>query len=83
MIPTILYFSSVCINSPQRYPVRSVLTQTAERKDAELADVSDGVSASLSGPQLEVGDGGGREKEMEGCKRVKGVEPRVCVHVLG
>lgn len=41
----------------------------AERKDVELANVGVGVSASLSGPQLEVGDGGGREKEKEGWKR--------------
>lgn len=33
----------------------------------ELAKVGDGVSASL-----EVGDGGGREREMEGCQGTKG-----------
>lgn len=38
----------------------------AERKLVELANMGVGVSTSLSGPQLEVGDGGGREKEMEG-----------------
>lgn len=31
--------------------------------------MGDGVSMSLSGPELEVGDGGGREEEMEGWKR--------------
>ena len=40
----------------------------AERNVAGLPDVGDGVSTSLSGP-LEVGDGGGREEEMEGWKR--------------
>lgn len=35
----------------------------------ELAKVGVGVSASLSGPQLEEGEGGGREKEKEGWKR--------------
>lgn len=46
----------------------------AEQRDAELANMGDGVSVSLSGPQLEEGDGGGREKEMEGCEGRKGVE---------
>lgn len=37
----------------------------AERNIAELGD---GVSTSLSGPELEVGDGGGRDEEIEGWK---------------
>ena len=41
----------------------------AERNAAELADMGDGVSTSLSGPELEVGDGGGREEEKEGWER--------------
>lgn len=41
----------------------------AERNVAELAEMGDGVSMSLSGPELEVGDGGRREEEMEGWKR--------------
>lgn len=41
----------------------------AEQNVAELADMGDGVSTSLSGPELEVGDGGGKEEETEGWKR--------------
>lgn len=41
----------------------------AEWNTAELADMGDGVSTSLSGPELELGDGGGREEETEGWKR--------------
>ncbi len=41
------------------------------QREAErnVADIGDGVSASLSGPELEVGDGGGREEETEGWRR--------------
>lgn len=56
--------------------VSSLWQPEAERKDAELANVGVGVSASLSGPQLEVGDGGGREKEKEGWKRMSEAESR-------
>lgn len=41
----------------------------AEWNTAELADRGDGVSTSLSGPELELGDGGGREEETEGWER--------------
>lgn len=47
----------------------SLRQREAEPNTAELADIGDGVSASLSGPELELGDGGGREEETEGCKR--------------
>lgn len=54
----------------------------AERKDSELANVGDGVSTSLSGPQLQLGDGGGREKEMEGCERINGGCGVTCLYFL-
>lgn len=41
----------------------------AERSVVELAEMGGGMSTSLSGPELEVGDGGGKEEEMEGWKR--------------
>lgn len=44
--------------------------------------MGDGVSASLSGPQLEEGDGGGREKEMEGWKVIKKAESHAGVSHL-
>lgn len=44
--------------------------------------MGDGVSASLSGPQLEEGDGGGREKEMEGWRVIKKAESRAFVSYL-
>lgn len=50
------------------------LLRQPERNDVELENMGEGVSTSLSGPQLVVGDGGGREKEMERCKRINGVE---------
>lgn len=51
----------------------------AEQNVAELADMGDGVSTSLSGPELEVGDGGGKEEETEGWKRrLFKVQPLSC-----